>query len=127
MTASTTGKPTLGDVLRDFQTKFNGNSRAQKIATGWNRLVLLEARDTGVKYGLVVDNSRLADVCTMESVDDDADNLVHLQADESILVEIFSGQYNPATALTDGNLAVFSPDRDKVKLEALAMVIWRLG
>jgi len=63
----------------------------------------------------------------MPDFDEEAEGLVHLQAEEDVLNEIFSGKYNPATALVDGALAVYSADRDKVKLEALAMVIWRLG
>lgn len=117
----------LPEVLQEFQARFNANPRAKKIATGWNRLVLLDARDSGRKFGLVVRGSELTEVRMLDTFDDSADDLVHLQADEGVLSSIFSGKYNPATALTDGNLAVFSPDRDKVKLEALAMVIWRLG
>jgi len=37
---------------------------------------------------------------------------------------VFSGDYNPAHALIDGELAVFSNEKDKVKLEAITMVIW---
>lgn len=114
-------------VLDDFKVRFNTNPRVKKLVDGWNRLVVLDACDTGRKFGLVVSNKELTEVRTLTEFDDEADDLVHLQADESILRRIFSGAYNPATALTDGNLAVFSKDRDKVKLEALAMLIWRLG
>ena len=117
----------LHGVLTDFKERFNNNPRAKKIATGWDRLVLLDSTNTGQKYGLVVRNAVLTEVRTIEDFDEDADDLVRLQGEENILVNVFSGTYNPATALTDGNLAVFSSDRDKVKLEALAMVIWRLG
>jgi len=49
-----------------------------------------------------------------------------LQAAQEALVRIFTGKYNPAHALIDGALAVFSGERDKVKLEAIAMIIWRM-
>ena len=114
-------------VLYDFKARFNTNARAQKLVQGWNRLILLEATDTGTSYGLIVDGQVLKDVRRLSETDEQDEATVHLQAEEQVLKEIFSGRYNPATALTDGALAVFSPDRDKVKLEALAMVIWRLG
>jgi putative sterol carrier protein len=114
-------------VLYDFKNRFNTNTRARKLVQGWNRLILLESTDTGDSYCLVVDGQELTDVRRLSDADQEAGATVHLQAEEQILKEIFSGKYNPATALTDGVLAVFSPDRDKVKLEALAMVIWRLG
>jgi putative sterol carrier protein len=115
------------NVLDDFQQRFNTNPRVKKLVTGWNRLVLLDAVDTGSSYGLVIDSEVLSEVKSIREEDADDEGLVHLQAEESVLKEIFSGKYNPATALTDGALAVFSKERDKVKLEALAMVIWRLG
>jgi hypothetical protein len=114
-------------TLQHFQQLFNANEKARKLVKNWNRLILLCAKDTGSKYGLVVRDDQMVEVRPATPVDADADDLVHLEADESVLRDIFSGKYNPATALLDGALAVFSPDRDKVKLEALAMVIWRLG
>jgi putative sterol carrier protein len=116
----------LGTLL-EFRQRFNTNDKVKKLIKNWNRLILLSAKDTGSKYGLVVRNDEMVEVRSASNADDDADELVHLEADESVLRDIFSGKYNPATALLDGALAVFSADRDKVKLEALAMVIWRLG
>jgi len=69
----------------------------------------------------------MLEVRSMQDADEEAEGVVHLQAEQDVLQQIFAGQYNPATALVDGALAVYSADRDKVKLEALAMVIWRLG
>ena len=117
----------LSAVLEDFKVRFNTNPRVKRLVEGWNRLVALDASDTGRKFGLVVQDTQLTEVRPLDGIDENAEDLVHLQAEEGILRRIFSGAYNPATALTDGNLAVFSKDRDKVKLEALAMLIWRLG
>jgi hypothetical protein len=117
----------LPDVLAEFKTRFNDNPRAKKLVTGWNRMVLLDATDSGQKYALMVQNGVLEEVRKVTEFKEGADDLVHLQGDESVLSEIFSGKYNPATALVDGAMAIFSKDKDKVKLEALAMVIWRLG
>jgi hypothetical protein len=114
-------------VLDDFKRRFNVNARAKKLVVGWNRLILLDAPDTGSRYALVIKDEILTEVKPVSSHDEDDESVVHLQAEQQVLTEIFSGKYNPATALTDGVLAVFSKERDKVKLEALAMVIWRLG
>ncbi|MBU8897140.1 hypothetical protein DRW03_22360 [Corallococcus sp. H22C18031201] len=122
--ATTTG---LSEVLQDFQARFNDNPRAKKLVTGWDRSVLLDASNTGNKFVLAVQDHALREVRKVADFDEDAENLVHLQGDESVLTEIFSGRYNPATALVDGAISIFSSDRDKVKLEALAMILWRLG
>jgi len=123
----TANDQTYESVLQEFQERFNNHPRVKKLVQGWDRLVLLDSTDTGTKFGLIVKNQTMTEVRKMEAYDEDADDLVHLQAEEDVLMEIFSGRYNPATALVDGALAVYSRDRDKVKLEALAMVIWRLG
>jgi hypothetical protein len=123
----TSEKQTYESVLQTFKERFNNNPRAGKLVKDWNRIVLLDSTDTGSKFGLVVQDQVLTEVRPMKGVDEEVCDLVHLQAEEDVLHEIFSGRYNPATALVDGALAVYSPDRDKVKLEALAMVIWRLG
>jgi putative sterol carrier protein len=114
-------------TLHNFQQLFNLNPRAKKLVKHWERLIFLSATDTGSKWGLLVRNDAMVEVRKMASAAEDSDGVVHLEADEAVLKDIFSGIYNPATALMDGALAVFSPERDKVKLEALAMVIWRLG
>lgn len=123
----TSDRHTYELALQDFKDRFNTNPRAQKLVKDWNRIVLLDSTDTGSKFGLVLKDQVMVEVRSMQDYDEEADDIVHLQAEEDVLHEIFAGRYNPATALVDGALAVFSPDRDKVKLEALAMVIWRLG
>jgi hypothetical protein len=123
----TSEKQPYESVLQGFKERFNNNPRAGKLVKDWNRIVLLDSTDTGSKFGLVVQDQVLTEVRPMKGFDEEAGDLVHLQAEEDVLHEIFSGRYNPASALVDGALAVYSPDRDKVKLEALAMVIWRLG
>jgi hypothetical protein len=123
----TSEKPSYEHALQDFRERFNGNPRAQKLVKDWDRIVLLDSTDTGSKFGLVVKDQVMVEVRAMPDADEEAEGVVHLQAEEDVLHEIFAGRYNPATALVDGALAVYSADRDKVKLEALAMVIWRLG
>ena len=123
----TSDKPTYENVLQDFKERFNTNPRAQKLVKDCDRIVLLDSTDTGSKFGHVMKDQVMTEIRSMQDADEEADGIVHLQAEEDVLQQIFSGKYNPATALVDGALAVYSPDRDKVKLEALAMVIWRLG
>ncbi len=116
----------LPDCLADFQQRFATNRRAHKLVKGWNRQVFLEASDTGALYTLLVDEGELHTIQRGPPPRPDDDFIVHLQAAEETLVEIFAGRYNPSTALLDGMLSVFSNERDKVKLEAIAMVIWGL-
>lgn len=126
---STTTAEAIGDEgllhwLQDFQQRFNSNPRAAKLTTGWDRQLLVDATDSGVKYTLTVADAGLRQI-REGGVDPEQDEkLVTMSAEEATLVRIFSGDYNPSTALIDGQLEVYSDARDKVKLEALAMVIW---
>ena len=115
----------LKECLDDFQQRFNTNGRVKKLVKNWDRQVMVEATDTGAVYTMYVEDAEMRRIEEGRSEGDD-EYLVHLQASNETLMEIFSGNYNPSTALLDGMLSVFSNERDKVKLEACAMVIWGL-
>jgi SCP-2 sterol transfer family len=115
----------LKECLEDFQQRFNTNGRVRKLVKNWDRRVLVEATDTGATYTMHIEDAELRRIDEGRA-DGDDEYLVHLQASDETLMEIFSGNYNPSTALLDGMLSVFSNERDKVKLEACAMVIWGL-
>ena len=115
---------TLEECLADFRERFNDNARVKKLIVGWNRDILVEPLDAATPYTMVIENLEMTSVSP--GIQEGRDGQVHMQADEDILKKIFTGEYNPATALIDGNMAVFSEERDKVKLEAIAMVIWGL-
>lgn len=121
------GRPAdLRGWLDDFQARFNGNNRVSKLAKGWDRQILLETADSAKRYTMLVRDAQLNTIVDGGPPAGNDDRLVTLRANEDILADIFSGNYNPSTALLDGVLEVYSDSRDKVKLEALAMVIWGL-
>ena len=113
----------LRECLEDFQQRFNTNVRAQKLVKNWDRQIYVEPTDGGTSYTMRVDDQVLHTI-DEGPPDPDDDFLVHLQGENAVLMRIFSGKYNPSTALLDGMVSVFSNDRDKVKLEACALVIW---
>ena len=116
----------LRECLEDFQQRFNTNGRVRKLVKNWDRQVMVEATDTGAVYTMHIEDAQLQRIDEGRPDGGDDEYLVHLQATNETLMEIFSGNYNPSTALLDGMLSVFSNERDKVKLEACAMVIWGL-
>jgi hypothetical protein len=114
----------LREALDDFQRRFNSNSRAIKLATGWDRQLALEATDAPARYAMTIRNAQLERIFDGGPENPRDDRIVRLCASEQVLTAIFLGKYNPSTALLDGMLEVYSDARDKVRLEAMAMVIW---
>lgn len=114
----------LADCLTAFQTTFNENPRVKKLIKNWTRSIVVEALDTEAVMTMFVDDLKLTQV--LEGAHGDGDEQVHLQANQDVLIDIFSGERNPVHTLVDGELAVFSSEKDKVKLEAITMVIWGL-
>jgi hypothetical protein len=116
----------LRSALDDFQRRFNENRRAVKLATGWDRQILLEPTDSSERYAMLIRGAALQSITDDPPADTKDDRIVRLCGTGETLTAIFMGAYNPSTALLDGMLEVYSDTRDKVKLEALAMVIWGL-
>ena len=112
----------LHECLANFQTTFNDNPRVKKLIKGWDRAVVVDATDTGNIHSMIIADLTMTDV--RDGAVLDGPHPIHLQASQATLIEVFSGKYNPAHALIDGALAVFSDEKDKVKLEAITMVIW---
>jgi len=119
----TSNYATLDDCLHGFQNTFNANENVKKLVRGWDRSIVVEATDTESVLTMIV-NDLLIKAIKAGSDGENVDTLIHLQASEENLIRIFSGDYNPANALIDGELAVFSSEKDKVKLEAISIVIW---
>lgn len=115
----------LRSCLNHFQTTFNHNSNVRKLINNWNRSIVVEATDTGAVLLMDVKDLSMADVQPATG-DEREEQTVYLQATEETLIRIFSGECNPANAFLDGDLAVFSSEKDKVKLEAITMVVWNI-
>jgi hypothetical protein len=116
----------LLDSLHDFQRRFNENQRVKKLIKGWDRYLKVDGTDTNELYTVTIKDLMITKIEPGYSLPEDDEDVITLQAAQEALVRIFTGKYNPAHALIDGALAVFSGDRDKVKLEAIAMLVWGL-
>jgi putative sterol carrier protein len=111
----------LRKTLIDFQTRFNGHVRVKKLTKSWDRDILLRSTDHDHFHMMIVRGENLLEV--KDSVED-AENDIYIIATDEILIRIFSGDYNPANALLDGMVELYCADKDKVKLEAISMVMW---
>lgn len=118
----------LGTCLLDFQKTLNENGRVKKLLKKWDRAIFFEATDNQEQFTMIVADQLITAIEPGLDLNGmSQEERILLQADAETLIRIFSGEYNPATAHIDGALAVYSSDKDKVKLEAIAMVIWGLN
>ena len=115
---------TLDACLADFKNTFNKHERVKKLINNWNRSIVVESNNSDALATMVIKDLAMTDV--KPGAHPSEDFPIHLQGSEPTLIRIFSGDYNPAHALIEGDLAVFSSEKDKVKLEAITMVIWGL-
>ena len=114
----------LKDALFDYKQKVNSNTRLRGLLKGWEPCIHIFAMDTDIEYYLTVRDSFVEDI-----YDGDPGvqkHLIKLEATQNELEQIFSGNTNPANSFLEGNLAVYSDDKDQVKLDAISLVLWGL-
>jgi hypothetical protein len=111
----------LGGVLSRFQEQVNQHARLRTLLRGWDKQVQIEASDTGQSYRLAFEDARL--VAVTERAEGVASDII-LRADAGTLHAMFDGTQNPATLFLNGELQVFATDKDQVKLDAIALVLW---
>ncbi len=127
MLTTTSEQPAGGDlfsVLQSFQSKVNGNSRVQRLLRGWEPIILVESKDIEDRYYMHMRGSQIAQID--RTCEGEIEHFVHLRAKREDLMAIFSGQRNPARAFLDADLECFANDKDQVKLDAIALIIWGL-
>ena len=111
----------LKAILDDFQSKVNANTRIERILKDWEPNIYVEPRGAGEEYTMVVKGSKIIEVLEGRK---DADHLVHVSAEPTVINQVFSGELNPSEAVLDGILSVFASDKDQVKLDAITLVLW---
>ena len=112
---------TVAEVLEQFRSRVNADSRLESILRGWEPVIVVEDLGTGWTRFLLVRGCRIAEIrpdC------DDAAHVVHLRASPEVLTAVFDGRLNPTDAFLNGDLQVFATDRDQVKLDAISLVLW---
>src|SRR5262245_51782139 len=92
---------TLTDCLSDFQQRFNNHARVKKLIVKWDRSIVVEASDSAAVATMVIRELIMIEV--RPGAHPAANDPILLQASEPTLIRIFSGDYNPAHALIEGD------------------------
>jgi hypothetical protein len=112
----------LATLLDDFSKRINGKDALRATLTDWQPEFYIQARDTGGTFQIHFDNARVDRVLPVAT--EPGDDALLLRADQAILQKIFSGNLSPLGAYTDGLLEVYGSQKDQIKLDVIALVVW---
>jgi hypothetical protein len=105
--------------LLEFQSQVNSCEQLRRLLNGWDRRIAIVATD-GEAFRLAFAATHLREVTPGPCEDAD----IHLSAPAGVLADVFSGRENPASLFLDGRLQVLASDKDQVKLDAVALILW---
>ncbi len=111
----------LQQTLERFRSRVNEDLRVKSLIRNWRRMIVVKADDTGEVFTLRVDAGAITRV---EPGDHGEDELILLSGDEQLIRGVFAGERNPAKEYLDGALTVLGDEADKMKLDAISVVLW---
>jgi len=111
----------LDHSLNSFQKLVNDHPRLRSLLKGWDKDILVESTDTNETYRLTFADTKLVQI-ESPAREEEAD--ITVRAEARLLNDVFTGISNPATLFLEGTLQVFASDKDQIKLDAIALVLW---
>ncbi|MDI3298742.1 MAG: SCP2 sterol-binding domain-containing protein [Bacillota bacterium] len=115
------GADEMGRILEAFVDRFNANPQLAQMAAGWERTILIRAKDAGWRLGLEVSGGRV------RFLDDGAlpaSAQIVLESESETLAAIFRGELSPTDPYLDGSLVVRSSEADMMKLDVFTLMVW---
>jgi hypothetical protein len=110
---------TLDESLQVFCQRVNSHPRMRSLLATWDRDIDVSPTDSDDLYRMRCRESLLSVVAI-----EDREPEIVMRAPKSMLTSVFSGDSNPAMLFLYGDLQVFATDRDQVKLDAIALILW---
>ena len=116
----------LRTALEGFQARLNAHPRIKTLLKGWDRLLLIDASDKPARYLVRFADTKLTEITEIAPAAASAapDAAIIMRAPCGTLSAVFSGVENPATLFMNGALEVYASDKDHMKLDAVALVLW---
>lgn len=111
----------MDGVLAQFVTRFNHTPELPAMTAGWDRTILLRARDAGWTRAMRIEAGLLR-VLGSEITPQTAD--IVLEARSDLLAAIFRGDVSPTEPYLDGTLLVRSSEADMMKLDVFTIMVW---
>ena len=107
--------------LEAFRELVNRNPLVSKIIKGWGRSILIQSKDTGEAYLLIVGQGKLLSVGRAQS---DAPCDIRVRASKDTLHRMFTGRAKSAELYLHGAVEVYGSPKDQLKLDGIATLLW---
>jgi hypothetical protein len=113
---------TLAALLDDFAGQFNGHASLRTMLAAWTPQFFIQGRDQGGTFQIHLAQGQVTRIS--EAFEEPDDEALLLRADLAVLQQIFTGRLSPLGAYTDGLLEVYGSQKDQIKLDVIALVVW---
>jgi putative sterol carrier protein len=108
----------IAEAYADWRERCNANERLRRMLRGWDRVVQLEAIDTGDRFTLEVRDQHIG-VLSLEARGT-ADLIVTATSED--FADLFWGDLNPSEKYMSGEIVLAGSQEDVMRLDALSMV-----
>ena len=112
----------LLELLRGFAERVNGEVNLRGTLAGWTPDFFIQASDTGDTVEVRIAGGRVDGVSP--AAREPGDEALLLRAATPVLERVFRGAVSPLGAYTDGLLEVYGSQKDQIKLDVIALVLW---
>lgn len=111
----------IESVLQQFVEQFNASPELPKMTQGWDRTILVSAKDAGWIRALRVASGRIA---LVPAADTPEVAEITLDGPSDTLASVFRGELSPTEPYLDGSLVVRSTEADMMKLDIFTLMVW---
>lgn len=111
----------LGHALREFSVRVNGHSHVRVLARNWQTSLHVQSLDSPECFRLVLKEGQIVEIASIEPPTHDA---LLLRGETRVLESVFSGGLHPLSAYNEGQLEMYGPQADQIKLDAISLLIW---
>jgi putative sterol carrier protein len=109
----------MASALEGFAAQFNRSPELPQMTRGWDRTILIRARDAGWTLALRVEGGRVRLLPASPPAAD-----IVLEGPSDTLAAIFRGEISPTEPYLDGTLVVRSSEADMMKLDVFTLMVW---
>ena len=111
-------KEEIAEAYADWRVRCNENERLRRMLRGWDRVVHLQATDTGDGFTVVVEGQVRAELAAGHVGQPD----LVVTATSEDFADLFWGDLNPSEKYMSGEIVLAGSQEDVMRLDAMSMV-----